>query len=162
MTDIFRYSPFDAMSQIEVEQYKRLRSNMGKPYELNVVVYDQDKLVGWSVGVQESAETYYMMNSGVMPAYQRKGIYTAMLNYVQREVRKKGFQKIYSRHTMTNNAVLIPKLKAGFVLHRFELCDRFGALVHLCYYTNPIRRRVMDMRSGEAKPDSEVKELFGL
>ena len=92
--DIFRYSPFDAMSQIEVDLYKRLRSNMGKPYELNVVVYDQDKLVGWSVGVQESAETYYMMNSGVMPAYQRKGIYTAMLRYVQREVRKKGFQKI--------------------------------------------------------------------
>ena len=41
-----------------------------------------------------------------------------------------------------------------------ELSDSFGVLVHLHFYTNNIRRKVMDYRAGMLKPDTEMKEIF--
>ena len=61
---------------------------------------------------------------------------------------------------MTNNAVIIPKLKAGFVISGFEVSDRFGTLVQLSYYFNPLRRKMMDVRVGQRKPDEEIRKLF--
>ena len=38
-----------------------------------------------------------------------------------------------------------------------ELSDVFGVLVHLSYFFNPIRRKALDVRAGQARPDAEVK-----
>jgi hypothetical protein len=35
-------------------------------------------------------------------------------------------------------------------------------LVHLSYFTNPLRRRMMDVRSGERIPDPELRKLLRL
>jgi hypothetical protein len=41
-----------------------------------------------------------------------------------------------------------------------ELSDVFGVLVHLSYFFNPIRRKVLDVRAGQARPDAEVKRYM--
>jgi hypothetical protein len=71
-----------------------------------------------------------------------------------------GFHIVYSRHAATHNQVLVPKLKAGFVITGVELSDVFGVLVHLSYFFNPIRRKVLDVRAGHARPDAEVKRYM--
>jgi hypothetical protein len=58
--------------------------------------------------------------------------------------------------------VIIPKLKAGFVITSMELSDVFGLLVHLSYYTNSLRRKVLEFRTGEALPDDEVRRALRL
>ena len=69
---------------------------------------------------------------------------------------------ISSKHSATNNRVIIPKLKAGFVISGLEISDRYGTLVRLEYFTNPKRRELMDFRSGQALPDLGLRELLGL
>ena len=132
-----------------------------KPFSMNLAVYDKkENFVGWSFGWQENSTTYYMCNSGVLSKHRRKGIYSSLLNINIKILSEMGFQLIYSRHNATNNNVLIPKLKAGFIISKMEISDTFGCLVHLHYYTNKTRRKIMDYRSGEMAPDDELKKLF--
>jgi hypothetical protein len=58
--------------------------------------------------------------------------------------------------------VIVPKLKAGFVISGFEVSDIFGILIHLTYYFNEIRRKVIDFRVGQLVPDEQIRQLLGL
>jgi hypothetical protein len=71
-----------------------------------------------------------------------------------------GFQRIYSKHKMSNNQILIPKLKFGFMITGFEVNDVFGNLVVLSYYTNPTRRALLEVRMGSMKLDAEKMKLI--
>jgi L-amino acid N-acyltransferase YncA len=101
-----------------------------------------------------------MCNSAVFPEHRKKGLYTALMKATLEVVTEMGFQRIYSRHTATNNAVIIPKLKAGFHMTHFELSDTFGVLVHLTYYPKDLRRKMLDYRAGQIKPDDEIRKLL--
>ncbi len=155
---IFRFVEF--MPSDEKEDLQKLKKNMGKLINVNFCAYHRGKLVGWSWGYQESAEAFYMCNSAVFPEHRRKGLYSLLLEKMIKEVSSLGFQRIYSRHNLTNNSVLIPKLKAGFVITTMEVSDIFGSLVHLTYYKNKIRNKMLDYRVGMIKPDKEIKTLL--
>ena len=142
-------NPLDLMSADEQSANKRLKSRMGTPWTLMLGIFCGDQCVGWSFGVQENAERFQMRNTALLPLHRGKGIYTALLPIVLDEVRSQGFQFIYSRHKATNNAVLVPKPKAGFVITSFEISDIFGVLVHLSYCFNPLRKDLLDFRVGK-------------
>lgn len=155
------YSKRSHYSQNEIENMNILSEKMGDAYRLHLGAFDKDdNFVGWSWGFQENSSTYYMCNSAVLEDHRCKGIYRELLNVNINILTEMGFQVIYSRHCVTNNSVIIPKLKAGFVISKMELSDTFGVLVHLHYYTNRARRKIMDYRSGQLKPDNEIKEIF--
>ncbi len=117
------------------------------------------KFVGWSFGVQRAAEDLFMINSAVLPSYRRQGIYSQLLKTTIEKARAEGFQRIYSLHKMANNAILIPKLKFGFVITGFTVNDSFGTLVELSYYTNAERRKLLEVRMGTRKPDEDLLKL---
>jgi len=153
----------DLLSDDESNNIEELGKNMGSPFKLFLAAFDENnEFVGWSWGFQENSETYYMCNSAVLEGHRKKGIYTMMLNKSIEILTEKGFQVIYSRHNATNNSVIIPKLKAGFLISKFEISDVFGVLVHLHYYTNKTREKIMDYRAGQLSPDKEIKEIFKL
>lgn len=157
---IFR--PYSILNESEQVKAQALQERMEEVYKLRLGLYHNEQFVGWCWGFQESAETFYMCNSAVFPEHRRKGLYTALLKETIHRVRDLGFQKIYSRHTATNNAVIIPKLKAGFNITNLELCDKFGVLVHLTHLPNPIRKEILEFRSGDKKPSRRVSQLLGL
>lgn len=134
---------------------KRLSANI---YRLVLAVFHRGKLVGWSAGYQMDRFSFYMMNSAVDPKHRRKGIYTILLQETKKRVLREGFQEITSRHNTTNNNVIIPKLKAGFVVKSLEISDTFGALVHLSYFPHKTRKEVMEFRSGEKKLSPRLKQ----
>jgi hypothetical protein len=154
--------PKEYLSEQELDKCNNLHSSLYKDiYYLSLGLFDKDdNFVGWSVGSQQSAGIYYMGNSAVLEGHRRKGLYTAMLKASVEILKEKGFQIIFSRHNVTNNHVIIPKLKAGFIISSIEVDDVFGTLVHLRYYPNKTRRKVMDYRCGHEKPDEELKKLF--
>lgn len=154
--------PAEYMSEKEKESVGKLRQNLSKDtYKLYLGVFDPgDNFVGWHCGFQENAFTFYMTNSAIFKEHRRKGLYSSLLDFAIETLKGKGFQVIYSRHNATNNAVIIPKLKAGFVITNLELDDVFGVLVHLKYYVNKIRRKILDYRAGQLSPDEELKKLF--
>lgn len=103
-----------------------------------------------------------MVNSAVLPAHRGRGLYSRLLEVALTTLIDKGFQRIWSRHNTTNRAILIPKLKRGFLISGTELSDVFGSLVHLTYFTNPLRRQAMDFRSGQARPQQELRNALKL
>jgi ribosomal protein S18 acetylase RimI-like enzyme len=143
------------------EKSSSLRKRMGDPYRLNLGLYFKGEFVGWAWGIQESSETFYMCNSAVFPEHREKGLYTALMRATLERVIAVGFQRIYSRHVVTNNAILVPKLKAGFKITHFELSDRFGVVVHLTKYAKEVRHQVLEVRAGSLMPDSGMRGFFG-
>lgn len=157
------YVLWDLLDKKELDSVNKLKEKMGRPYYLRLGAFDrQGNFLGRSFGFQENSTTFYMCNSGVLEKYRRKGIYSLLLRNCLERLDKLGFQEIYSRHNATNNAVLIPKLKEGFVITKFELSDIFGVLIHLTYFTNRTRKKVLDYRCGQLKPDFELKEIFNI
>ena len=145
---------FDVQQALSMEEQTataRLRERMGTPFRLNVAIYHNQEFIGWSFGRQESAEKYYMVSTAILPQHQGKGIYSALLPRILGVLQREGFQIVYSRHVATNNQVLVPKLKAGFVITGIEVSDVFGVLVHLSYFFNPLRRNVPNEQSSRRR-----------
>ncbi len=153
----------DYYSTEEKAKIKLLAQRFGNVYSLHLGVFSAEhEFVGFSFGYQETSETFYMVCSAILEDHRRLGLYSALLEYVVETVKNVGFQIIYSTHCATHNAVIIPKLKAGFVIAKLELSDMFGVVVNLHYYSNPLRRKAMDYRSGLRIPDREMRRMMKL
>ena len=148
----------------EKKKFNKLTQEFDSPkhYKIFLVLFYKTKLVGWSWGYQQTALTFYMCNSAVDPKHRRKGLYTILMNEVVQKATEKGFQTITSRHIITNNDVIIAKLKAGFKIISFELSERFGTMIVLNYFTQKIRHDILDFRSGFKYPDKKMKKIFKL
>jgi hypothetical protein len=65
--DVHSYDLRDILSATELEHIKKLGQGLGNQYKLHLGVFDKDnKFVGWTWGSQESASTFYMVNSGIL------------------------------------------------------------------------------------------------
>ena len=158
----FSCYPDDYLSDEEKMAQNNLEKRMGDLFCLRLGVFHLDKQIGWSFGVQKDREKFYMVNSAIFSEHRKKGLYTALLTRAVEVVTKEGFQLITSSHIATNSAVIVAKLKAGFIITGFELSDILGLMVNLTYYTNPTRRKIMDFRCGLTRPDGEMRKLLGL
>ncbi len=158
------YNSKEVFSKKELLQFKKLREqfNSEKHFRVNLGLYHNNKFVGWSWGFQETPTIFYMCNSAVLVGHRKKGLYTCLMKEMLRLASAQGFSKIYSRHVMTNNDILIAKLKQGFKISSFELSDAFGAMVHLTYYPTKVRNDIMDFRSGLKRPNKKMKRIFSL
>jgi len=154
----------DLYTKKELSGFKKLREQFNSKHHdrLNLALYYKNKFVGWSWGYQETANVFYMCNSAILEKYRGKGLYTCLAKEMVRRACEKGYMKIYSRHIMTNNEILIPKLKMGFKVTSFELSDAFGAMIHLTYYPHQIKNDILDFRSGLKRPNKKMKKIFKL
>ena len=150
------------LSDEEKSHLKNLSENTVQLIRLNLGIFRGDEFCGWFTGGQQDYETFYMRNSAILPEFRGKGLYTALMYEVLERVQKMGFQIVLSRHTTTNNLIIVPKLKAGFVISAIEVSERFGTLVHLKYFFNQTRKKVMVFRSGDLKPDRQIKDAVGI
>jgi hypothetical protein len=92
------------------------------------------ELVGGYWGSQDSEGRYAMVVSVFAPEHRGHGLYSAWLPRVVEAARASGFREMYSRHRADNNPILVPKLKAGFVLAGFEVAPRWGLCIWLRKY----------------------------
>lgn len=148
----------------ELASFKKLREqfNSTQHYRVNLALFYKDKFVGWSWGFQEVPTVFYMCNSAILEDHRQKGLYSCLMKEMLNRVSTKGFSKIYSRHVMTNNDIIIAKLKQGFKITSFELSETFGTMVHLSYFPTKIKNDILDFRSGFRRPSRKMKEIFDL
>lgn len=150
----------DLMSESEKEKLSKLNRLKDNKYKLRLYILKGNTRVGWFMGEQISRETFYMRNTGIFKEFRNKGIYTRFLSVLREIIREKGFQKITSSHIVTNNNVIVPKLKAGFMITGFEISDRFGLFVNLTYNFNEIRNKILRYRAGEIATDEQLRLLL--
>lgn len=98
------------------------------------------KVVGWFQGEMEDFETFYMRNTGILPAHQNKGVYKNFLSILEIYIFKLGYARISSQHAPTNSRVLSVKLKEGFVIVGQETHERWGVLIKLVKFSSKKRR----------------------
>jgi GNAT superfamily N-acetyltransferase len=128
---------FSAEERAQLRGLNRLYASGGKPLEHRLLLFRGREIIGCYWGRQEENGRYYMVYSVVHPELQGQGLYGALLKKIVAAVRASGgFREIYSRHHADNNAILVPKLKQGFVIGAFEVSPRYGLLVHLRLYLN--------------------------
>ncbi|MBN8542562.1 MAG: GNAT family N-acetyltransferase [Deltaproteobacteria bacterium] len=150
------------LSDEEKLHLKNLSVHTANLIRLNLGIFRGEEFCGWFTGGQQDYETFYMRNSAILPDFRGQGLYTALMYEVLERARKMGFQIVSSRHTTTNNLIIVPKLKAGFVISAIEVSERFGTLVHLKYFFNQTRKKVMVFRAGDLKPDTQLRNALGI
>lgn len=96
--------------------------------------------IGFSYGDMRDAQTFFMTSTGILPAYQRRGIYSAFLRQYLKYLHAIGYERVLSNHQPNNRAVIIAKLKLGFNITALNLDERWGAQVELTYFFHEDRR----------------------
>lgn len=124
--------PRALFSDGERTRFGSLDQSIGAAPFIHRIAFEREgRVVGGFFGVQEQWARYQMMITAIDPAERGRGIYSAFLQRIVAWAEAAGFREIYSRHVADNNAVLVPKLKAGFVIGAMEVAHNFGLLVHL-------------------------------
>jgi ribosomal protein S18 acetylase RimI-like enzyme len=129
-----------------------MRAELPKPDRIRIAAFDGERFVGCSSGWFEFGGNFYIGLSAVDAAYRQQGIYTRMLQTMTQAVRERGGLVITSQHVATNNAVLIAKLKLGYVIAGTEYVDQMGLLVRLVLHLSDARRALFAERTGTLRP----------
>lgn len=160
--DTVGFNVHQMLSDLEKDKLKNLRANLTSSYKLYLKITQADKTIGWLFGCQSDDESFTMMNSGLLKPYQNQGIYSCVLKDVLAILAEAGFQKVESQHQASNNQVIIPKLKAGFIITGLDLDDKVGMRVRLTYYFNSKRRDTLAFRIGSKKLLPEFESYLSL
>lgn len=124
---------------------------------INWLIYSQGEIIGWCHGRQISNDCFYMKNTAIKKDFRNKGIYSKLLTYLISYLFNYGFSVITSKHIATNNSVLIPKLKQGFIITGIEMTIDNGLLVSLSLFKDIANHQIMDFRCGYGMPNHKVK-----
>lgn len=119
------------------------------------------EVAGWQYSRGWNARTAYMVNTALLPAHRGAGVYSRLLPAVLAALHAEGYDLVRSHHHATNNAVLVPKLRAGFRLQGLEVGDH-GVMAVLLLSFGGLYRDYMDVRSGLTLPRGEVARRLGM
>jgi GNAT superfamily N-acetyltransferase len=96
--------------------------------------------IGWTLAEAEDSITYYLRNTGLLPAYQKQGIYLKFAAHHEKYLAAIGYERITSHHQTTNRRVIIGQLRNGFLISGMELTERWGPLVKMVKFLKEDRR----------------------
>ncbi|MFC3831409.1 MULTISPECIES: GNAT family N-acetyltransferase [Deinococcus] len=124
-------------------------------------LFHADELIGWQFSHQTDERTVSMADTGVLPGHQGRGLYTRMLPHVLDTFRAAGYTLVTSHHRATNNRVIIPKLRAGFLVQGLNLYEG-GLNVALTLSLDSAYRDAMHVRSGFQQAHGEAARRLGV
>ncbi len=160
--EYFGFNLSKALDDASRKKLDALKKNLPNGYQLCLGIFMNDgELVGWQYSVQEKGGEVLMKDTGILPAHQKKGTYKRLLPIVLDIFRAQGFTAAISYHRTTNNGVIVPKLKAGFLINGITT-DEYGMAVQLIYPFNDLYRESLQVRSGERRPRGHLASLMGL
>ncbi len=154
------FNRFSVFSEAEKQQLNDKIKLTKPPQRFSYIIEQERELIGWCTAYQKDVDEWYMHNTAIFEAHRQKGLYTAVLQLMLSYAKSEGYQKVTSIHNATNNAIIIPKLKAGFVISGMFINEKFGTLIELTYYTNPQIKAIINFRSGQKRlPQSLQKHI---
>ncbi len=148
------------MTGAELQRRREYDSLVSGMYELRLLLLRGEEVIGWHIGRQAYREAANMSNTAIFPEHRSKGLYSRLLPAILELYRAQGFGRVLSKHHASNNAVLIPKLRAGFRITGFEIDERYGLFVNLAYFFNEQRLRAYLFRTGALRPDEEISRYL--
>jgi ribosomal-protein-serine acetyltransferase len=150
------------LSPKELLDTRNLRANISFPCRTFLTLMHGQSLAGWCWGYQDSYDSFFMVNSAILTEHRGRGLYSRLLEYLLEKIKPKGFQRIWSLHNLTNNPVIIAKLKRGFYITGVELSETYGTSARLTHFTNKDRIKALEFRAGDTMPDEAIRHMFGI
>jgi ribosomal protein S18 acetylase RimI-like enzyme len=143
------YVRSDLLSEVIAEEAKARPAGLVRdlPSPFGLAAYRAGTLIGWSQGHRQGRNEFCMLNSGVASAERRKGVYSELVRAVLAHAASQGYAKVTSRHSASNTAVLIAKLRMGFQVSGFEYSEVYGPLVQLTFIVREARRHLYRVRT---------------
>ena len=114
---------------------------------IRIGAYDGEVLIGWSYGYLERNPVFYMANSGVIESHRRRGIYSALIEAVRLQAVSAGASMMRSQHSVLNTAVIIAKLRAGFIISGLSQSAHLGTMVELTLHLSAQREALYRQRT---------------
>ena len=114
---------------------------------LRIGAFQGNALIGWTFARPQGEGHLHMINSGVAPAQRNQGVYSKLVQMAIEHAGSRGYVDILSRHSASNNAVIVAKLKLGFFVSGFEYSEVYGPLVRLTFLLGELRRVLHQTRS---------------
>jgi GNAT superfamily N-acetyltransferase len=149
-------------SDEEKEKYKKFKPDFKDEAFLYFIVRKNDEVIARSFSNQISLDTLMMCMSYVKKEYRGNGIYKMMMDETIKRSKEIGYRKIQSYHNTTNNNIIIPKLKAGFVFTGIKINAGYGTLAELTMFFNSDEKDAVDFRTGYRRPNENVREKLKL
>lgn len=147
------YDESDLLLEVNEEEAAARSGEAAKPpaEAVRIGAFRDGRLVGWTYAIPQGASLLYMVNSGVAAGERRSGIYSELVRQVIREAQARGYAYIGSRNAAHNNAVIVAKLKLGFMVSGFEYSEVYGPLVRLTYIVGEKRRLLYRSRANSIR-----------
>ena len=92
-TDSLNIIVEDWMSDDEKAKLNQLGASIRERFFHRIFILKNEKIIGWHMGRQIEAESYYMSNTGLFKEYQGKGIYRLCYQNCSIYTAKKAFKK---------------------------------------------------------------------
>ena len=124
--------PSPELASVEAAEAEvRSKRSTTHPPIYRLGAFDGENLVGWSYGRHERGNVFYMANSGVVPTHRRRGVLSSLLNAIREHPLSAGAIAVRSQHSVLNAAVIIAKLRAGFLITGLIQSAHMGTLVEM-------------------------------
>lgn len=149
-------------SEEEKEKFKSFKPSFKDEAQIFLFARLDGKIVGRSFSEQTTKDTLFMCMSYVKEEYRKCGVYTQLLKNTIQLAKDIGYMKITSCHNTSNNKIIIPKLKEGFVMSGMRVNAGYGTLVELTLLLNEREKDMQDFRCGYRKPTNEVKQILSI
>ncbi len=132
-----------SVANISLEAREKIsqRAKTHTPFHLRLGLYKGDQPVGWHWGFAVDPETYYMQNSAIIESHRNQGFYSILLTATLERLKEEGFQVVTSTHHPNNAAVLIPKLRQGFIVTGAQFNEKFRFLIELKFFFDEQRKK---------------------
>ena len=148
----------ESLTDIEKTKHEALKAPLKNVYQIKLAVIHNGEMVAICSSFQESSTTVMMGISAIRNDFRGRGLYSALAKRVLEMTREAGFQAVSSYHLMTNNPILIAKLKLGFNIFGFETHAVHGTLLKMVFHHNVLMQKSLRFRAGER---NGLEFLFG-
>ena len=138
------------ISEINLEDKEKInqRAKSHNPFHLKLGIYKGEQPVGWHWGFAVDPETYYMQNSAIVVTHRNQGFYTILLTAILQKIKEEGFQVVTSTHHPNNTAILIPKLKRGFIITAAQFNEKFRFIIEMKLFFDEKRKKAFGRMIG--------------
>ena len=149
-------------SDVEKEKLSHLKPEFKEEGHIFLFAKKGSDIVGRSFSEQVSKNELLMCMSYVKSDYRNRGIYTKLLSETISVAKEIGYMKVSSSHNTSNNKIIIPKLKQGFVVSGMKINAGYGTLVELTLFLNETEKDMQDFRCGHRKPTEKIKNILSI
>ena len=141
---------------ISPTQRQHVESSRGLK-QLNFSVHCDGQVIGSFTGRQGDKGIFRMGMSVILPAYQGRGFYNRILDFVLEWARTNEFWAIDSRHNPCNSRIIAAKLKKGFFIRGYEVDVQNGPMISMIFFFDERIRDLFLFRNCYKSPSEELR-----